>query len=104
MGADPGSDIHTIPIRSNDEFGRMASEFNRLRAALETKVVLANQELQHANAELERLTITDPMTGLHNRRYFEKLMEQEVALAVRHHETGSIILVDIDGFKPLNDR
>lgn len=104
LGADPGSDMRTIPIRSNDEFGRMASEFNRLRAALETKVALANQELQHANAELERLTITDPLTGLHNRRYFETLMEQEVALAVRHHETGSIILVDIDGFKQLNDR
>lgn len=99
-----GGGIGAIPTHSNDELGLMASEFNRLRAALETKVSLANQELQRANAELERLAITDPLTGLHNRRYFEKLMEQEVALAMRHHVTGSIILVDIDGFKQLNDR
>jgi len=108
-----GKDTPAIPVLSRDEIGGMATEFNRLRdelvranIGLEQRIELANDQLRRINAELERMTITDPLTGLHNRRYFEKLMEQEVAMASRHADSSqsSIILVDIDGFKQLNDQ
>ncbi len=113
LGAGDGRDGAAIPVLSRDEIGTMATEFNRLRdelvqanSGLESKIALANERLHRINAELERMTVTDPLTGLHNRRYFEKLMEQEVAISSRHTESAqsSIILVDIDAFKQLNDQ
>jgi len=102
-----------IPVVSGDEIGIMASEFNRLRAnlieanaKLADKVALADENLSRINEELRRLTLTDPLTGLNNRRFFEKLIEDEAAVLARHPERGpnSVILMDIDGFKQLNDR
>lgn len=114
-----------ILLKSGDEFGDMAAQFNRLHAQLEdarqilqSRVDLANTELQQANtrltmqaddlmrmnAELELLTITDPLTGLYNRRHFEQLMENEMAASIRNDETLSILLVDIDHFKNFNER
>jgi diguanylate cyclase (GGDEF)-like protein len=114
-----------ILLESDDEFGEMAAQFNRLHAQLEdarqilqSRVKLANTELQQANArltlqaddlmrmnaELELLTITDPLTGLYNRRHFEQLMENEMAASIRNDETLSILLVDIDHFKNFNER
>jgi diguanylate cyclase (GGDEF)-like protein len=54
--------------------------------------------------ELEDLAATDPLTGLMNRRGFEKFFEVEQARIHRHHSPGALfILVDLDLFKPIND-
>ena len=54
--------------------------------------------------ELEDLASTDPMTGLMNRRGFEKFFDHELARIRRHHSPGALfVLIDLDGFKPLND-
>jgi diguanylate cyclase (GGDEF)-like protein len=120
-----GTSLQQIPIQSADEFGDLAEGFNALqkhlddaRQQLESRVDHANQELQNAyqqlalqaselravNQELELLSVTDPLTGLYNRRYFERLMESEVALSIRNDETISIILLDIDNFKAINEQ
>lgn len=119
-----GKAMRPIPVVSGDELGDMARQFNRLhgqladaRAKLQSKVDVANDELRRANErltdqaaelrranrELERLAITDPLTGLYNRRYFAKLMDNEMALSIRNSENNSILLVDIDRFKSYND-
>ena len=53
--------------------------------------------------ELERLASTDPMTQLYNRRYFSELATTVVKLAKRSGLVYSIIMVDIDNFKRIND-
>jgi diguanylate cyclase (GGDEF)-like protein len=47
---------------------------------------------------------TDPLTGWSNRRYLEARLPQEVALAVRHGEPLSCLILDVDHFKQVNDR
>ena len=47
---------------------------------------------------------TDHLTGLANRREFERIMEREVALAERHNRTLSLMMIDLDNLKHINDR
>jgi diguanylate cyclase (GGDEF)-like protein len=54
--------------------------------------------------ELYQLATSDPLTGLYNRRQFQELVEKEILRATRHLRTLSLALVDIDHFKPVNDR
>lgn len=54
-------------------------------------------------AHLERLSITDELTGLLNRRGFEDRLRQELASAHRSAEGGILIFIDLDGFKAIND-
>ncbi|WP_028670607.1 sensor domain-containing diguanylate cyclase [Saccharospirillum impatiens] len=62
-----------------------------------------NQALNAAKSELERISLTDSMTGLANRRHFDQHLEQQWALAVRQRSALSLVMVDIDNFKPYND-
>ena len=62
-----------------------------------------NQQLKQLNDEFKLLSITDPLTGLFNRRHFDELMETEVGLSNRHGNPNSILLIDIDYFKAIND-
>jgi diguanylate cyclase (GGDEF)-like protein len=57
----------------------------------------------HLLAEAEQRTMTDPLTGLYNRRSMESLMEREVALAERHQRPLSLVMIDLDKFKEVND-
>jgi diguanylate cyclase (GGDEF)-like protein len=54
-------------------------------------------------AELLDLAFRDPLTDLHNLRYFEKRFEEEIQRARRYHHSVSVIMVDIDHFKHFND-
>ncbi len=53
--------------------------------------------------ELERLSMVDGLTGVANRRYFDKTIEHEWKLALRHKHPLSLIMFDIDHFKKYND-
>jgi diguanylate cyclase (GGDEF)-like protein len=61
------------------------------------------EERKHAQAELERLATTDPLTGLYNRRQFFFLAQQEFQQAQRYGRPLAAILFDIDSFKQVND-
>jgi diguanylate cyclase (GGDEF)-like protein len=52
---------------------------------------------------LESLSVTDELTGLHNRRGFRQELAKALARADRDGETGLLLLVDLDHFKPIND-
>jgi diguanylate cyclase (GGDEF)-like protein/PAS domain S-box-containing protein len=54
--------------------------------------------------ELERLARHDPLTGLANRRLFDERLEQEMADAIRHGRSLAVAVLDLDGFKGVNDR
>lgn len=113
-----------IPVASSDEFGRLAAQFNDMRAQLneanerlhskislaDTKLTESNHQLtdqaallKRMNEELLRLSITDPLTGLYNRRYFERVAASDLALSRRHGDINSLLMVDVDRFKQIND-
>ena len=57
----------------------------------------------HLLAEAEKQSMTDALTGLYNRRSLEQLMQREVALAERHGHPLSVVMIDMDKFKQIND-
>ena len=68
---------------------------SQLRQQLE-----ANRRLHE---ELRALTITDPLTGLHNRRYFDVVSATEWERAQRDHRPLTVLFIDVDYFKSFND-
>jgi diguanylate cyclase (GGDEF)-like protein len=60
-------------------------------------------ELQKNNERLELLSYTDPLTGLYNRRFLMNDLEREFARSKRKHKPLSLIVLDIDCFKRVND-
>jgi diguanylate cyclase (GGDEF)-like protein len=63
-------------------------------------LALANLQLR---AQLHDLSIRDPLTGLHNRRYLDEALERELLRATRHQHPVGVIMLDIDHFKQFND-
>lgn len=63
-----------------------------------------NQELRRAMQRIEELAVTDELTGLYNRRYLLKMLEQQQALANREGLPFALAFIDIDHFKPINDQ
>ena len=55
-------------------------------------------------AELETRVDEDPLTGLVNRRGFERALERALAFVRRYGATAALLYLDLDGFKPINDR
>jgi diguanylate cyclase (GGDEF)-like protein len=53
--------------------------------------------------QLELLSLTDELTGLPNRRHFDREFSRRLGLAKRYGEQGAVALVDMDGFKQIND-
>jgi diguanylate cyclase (GGDEF)-like protein len=71
-----------------------------------------NRELRHTNVVLEEASLTDPLTGLRNRRYFSATIEADVSQTLRSYADGHdphtrdlvFYLIDVDNFKEINDR
>jgi diguanylate cyclase (GGDEF)-like protein len=62
------------------------------------------RELERALEEQERLAITDQLTGLHNRRFFEESLRLEVERTLRSRRSLGLLVFDLDHFKQVNDR
>jgi diguanylate cyclase (GGDEF)-like protein len=59
--------------------------------------------VQDYNYRLEELSVRDPLTSLYNRRKFHEFMQHEIIRATRHKRGFSVIMVDLDNFKYIND-
>jgi len=70
---------------------------------LEDKVRERTNELELVNEKLEKLSTTDALTGVRNRRYFDEAIEFEFNRASRGNEQLAILMLDIDHFKKVND-
>lgn len=64
---------------------------------------LTNRDLAAANEEVKRLAITDPLTGCHNRRFFDEIERREMQRHRRYSSPLSVVFVDVNHFKRLND-
>ena len=123
--ANPTTDIpQDLDIKTADEIGALAAMFNimnkqvyDIQQRLQQKINLAdsalisiNDQLRRRTADLEsaltlveKLATTDSLTSLPNRRYFDDQINNSFARAQRHDESLSLILLDIDFFKQIND-
>lgn len=82
----------------------VAMEFVAINAELEDRVARRTAELEEANAAVHQLSLTDELTGLHNRRGFELLAGQELAVLERHPDrVAAPVFLDVDGLKRVND-
>jgi two-component system cell cycle response regulator len=73
----------------------------RIRAGV--RIVELQAKLLDSNRKLEELTVTDPLTQLRNRRAFEQELATQFERARRYGRALSLIMVDIDHFKSIND-
>lgn len=91
-----GRVIHCVWYNSvlTTEDGRMTSVMSQ---------VLDVTEQKHAERELKRIAQTDMLTGLANRRHFMELAELELSRACRYGDPLTVLMLDIDQFKRVND-
>lgn len=96
-----------------DDAGALLHSFSRMLAPIEQQAAAidryaarldqAYQELRSTNARLKEFSFTDEVTGLYNRRFFSIRLEEEVSRFRRFNHPVSVVLLDLDAFKSVND-
>ena len=66
--------------------------------------VAMEEALRAANRRLAEQASRDTLTGLYNRGYFHEVLEREMARALRYGDVLAVIMIDLDGFKEINDQ
>jgi diguanylate cyclase (GGDEF)-like protein len=96
-----GDYLFTIPlvVEKNLTVAHLRREKEELQSQLEEK----NALLEAALRRVEEVAATDPLTGLYNRRHFGKVLEQLWSEASRYNHDLACVMVDLDGFKQIND-
>ncbi|MHB8348620.1 MAG: GGDEF domain-containing protein, partial [Acidiferrobacterales bacterium] len=96
-----------VAVDRSDEIGALQRAFNlmtvRLQKTLDERRQAA-ESVSELNRSLQKLAMTDVLTGLPNRRAAEARLEEEFAAAQRVHASFSIAFFDLDHFKSVNDR
>jgi diguanylate cyclase (GGDEF)-like protein len=93
--------------QSLDEFKALHGAYNQMARSLDQEFSLrrlAEKELRQANEMLKRLSLSDSLTGIGNRRYFDEVLELSWEEAAQKEKPLSLLLIDIDFFKKYNDR
>ncbi len=72
-------------------------------AQKERELARVHRELQHKADEIERLSLTDALTGLANRRHIDDLIQHELQSTARYGRPLAVMMLDIDRFKDIND-
>jgi two-component system cell cycle response regulator len=103
-----GEYLFTIPliVEKNLTVAKVKRENEQLRTELEralSEVQLKASLLEQSLQRVEQMAATDPLTGLYNRRHFSRVLEQLFAEAQRHDKELSCVMIDLDGYKQLND-
>ena len=83
---------HRIALDNRDELGRLAAAFNAMA-----------EKLQQTQSRLEDLSIHDALTGLYNRREFQRRLKQELDRSRRYRRSFALLMLDVDHFKAVND-
>ncbi|HEX7663735.1 MAG TPA: diguanylate cyclase [Polyangiaceae bacterium] len=102
----PQSALEKLAANANAQLVELNNTYAQLVRRLEDLVAEKEQlatDLQRANAELASLAATDALTGLPNKRSFRETLARELALADRNKTPLSLVVVDVDHFKSVND-
>ncbi len=106
------NNIHFKRIANNDEIGSMQLAFEKMRRKLlqgdvyKATVSQQQQEIKYRKSQqdhFQQLALTDALTGAVNRHHFNEVLDQEIANVNNHGSPLSIMLLDIDHFKVVND-
>lgn len=95
-----GETLGVLVTQGTDETLGDAQEYILHALADRTAIAIANLRLRDA---LKAQTLIDPLTGLHNRRFFAEVLDGELGRVRRKEGTAALLLVDVDHFKRLND-
>jgi diguanylate cyclase (GGDEF)-like protein len=92
-------------VFQNEVLGYAAFDASNIGSCVVIAIQLAATiKVSRLHAQVVELSVTDPLTGLHNRRYMDLFLTNEIARAHRYSHELSIIMIDIDHFKEHNDR
>jgi diguanylate cyclase (GGDEF)-like protein len=101
-----------VEIRG-DEVGALMANFARMFETIQqqateinsfaTRLDAAYKELEATNLRLKETSFKDEVTGLYNRRFFSIRLEEEISRHRRFNHPVSVVLLDLDGFKAVND-
>jgi diguanylate cyclase len=89
-----------------DALVKSTREMRDTNKALEERLMISKNEISALQQSLEAIraeSLTDPLTGLGNRKYFDRMIEAAVAHALTNNEPLSLLMFDIDHFKSFND-
>jgi len=88
-----------------NDFIRKPADETELVARLDAgrRMVLLEKSLREANSQIEKLSVTDPLLGIFNRRYLHERLPQEAARSRRYGQPLSLVMADLDHFKKIND-
>ncbi|MPT17955.1 MAG: GGDEF domain-containing protein [Pseudomonas sp.] len=81
-----------------------AAELQAAVTARTAELAATNEQLRERERELQHAAFHDPLTDLPNRRYLVERCESALGHAERHKESVALLLIDLDHFKPINDR
>jgi diguanylate cyclase (GGDEF)-like protein len=105
--------IESAVAEKTDQIGVLMGSFSRMLGTIETQTGEINQfavrldaayrELESTNTRLKEVSFRDEVTHLYNRRFFSIRIEEEVSRYRRFKHPVSVILLDLDGFKAVND-
>ncbi len=103
--ADVASRVTGLRTGADDYLPKPFAEDEVLaRAAGMLRIKSLQDELRQSKSELLALSMTDALTGLSNRRHFDLRLAEEFRRTQRYAESVSLLLIDLDHFKALNDR
>jgi diguanylate cyclase (GGDEF)-like protein len=110
LGKDPK--LADLGSRS-DEVGTLMKSFSNMLGTVEQQALDINtfamrldaayRELEATNAKLKETSFKDEVTGLYNRRFFSLRLEEEISRFRRFNHPVSVVVLDLDGFKSVND-
>ncbi len=95
-----------LPAVHNDELGYMTNVFNKMVAQIrrnQDEIRSVNKILYEKNQLLEELSITDSLTGLHNRKNLMEILSHQIDQYKRNYRSFTLLMLDLDYFKKLND-
>jgi two-component system, cell cycle response regulator len=103
-----GDYLLTIPlvVQKNITVAKVMRENESLREELQqalTDLRDKNAQLEVSLKRVEEVAATDPLTGLYNRRHFSRVLDQLFSEAQRYGKDLSCVMIDMDGFKQIND-
>jgi two-component system cell cycle response regulator len=97
-----GADDYLVKPLNRMELSARVKNMMKLKV-LQNDLMAANDKLRQVNERLQELSMTDPLTGICNRLYFQKRISYEFQRSARYRTYLALLMLDLDHFKRIND-